>query len=406
MVEAVLGIALFTAIVICLVLIILVARSQLIATGTVSITINDDETIHTPVGGKLLASLADAAIYLPSACGGVGTCGQCRVWVLKGGGTILPIESTRIGKRDAAEGVRMACQVMVKEEMKVRVPVEAFGVKHWACTVRSSRTVSPLIKEIVLELPEGESFDFRAGGFIEIVCPPYQVKFADLDIAPMFHAEWDRLDLWRYEGGSAVSTTRAYSMVNYPGEADLILLVRLALPPLDAPDTIPPGVVSSYLFSLNVGDKVTISGPFGHFFATDTETEMVFVGGGVGMAAMRSHIFDQLQRLHAKRKITFWYGARSRQDLIYVEDFDQLQAAHDNFQWFVALSEPRPEDHWQGYSGFIHDVLHEQYLKDHPAPEDCEYYLCGPPMMTQAVMHLLGNLGVEPENIRFDEFGG
>ena len=406
MVEVGLGIALFTAIVICLVLIILVARSQLIATGTVSITINDDKIINTPVGRKLLFALADAGIYLPSACGGVGTCGQCRLWVMDGGGAILPIETARIIKRDAAEGVRLACQVTMKQDMKVRVPAEVFGVKHWACTVRSIRTVSPLIKELVLDLPEGESCDFRAGGFIEVVCPPYQVKFADFAIDPMFREEWDRLDLWRYKGGATLSTTRAYSMANCPGEEGIILLIRLALPPPSASDTIPPGVVSSYLFSLKPGDQVTICGPFGHFFATETENEMVFVGGGVGMAAMRSHIFDQLQRLHAKRQITFWYGARSRQDLIYVEEFDQLQAEHDNFHWCVALSEPRPEDHWQGYTGFIHDVLYEYYLKDHPAPEDCEYYLCGPPMMIKAMLQLLDNLGVEPENIRLDEFGG
>lgn len=354
MLEAGLGIALFTAIIIFLVLTILAARSKLIATGTVSITMDDGQILKTPVGGKLLAALADAAIYLPSACGGVGTCGQCRVWGLAGGGAILPIETARITKREAAEGVRLACQVMIKQDMKVQVPAEVFGVKQWQCSVRSIRNVAPLITELTLELPEGELFDFRAGGFIEVVCPPYQVKFTDFDVNPMFHDEWDRLDLWRYEMVSTQSTTRAYSIANYPGKnGGIILVVRLALPPPGAPDTIPPGVVSSYLFGLHSGDKVTVCGPFGHFFAYDTENEMVFVGGGVGMAAMRSHIFDQLKRLHARRKITFWYGARSRQDLFYVEDFDQLQSEHANFEWFVALSEPQPEDHWQGDTGFI-----------------------------------------------------
>jgi Na+-transporting NADH:ubiquinone oxidoreductase subunit F len=405
MIEVGLGITLFTLIVVCLVLIILAARSKLIATGTLSITINDEKIVTTPVGRKLNIALADTGIYLPSVCGGVGTCGQCRVRVLEGGGSILPIETARITKREAHQGVRLACQVTIKQDIKVQVPEEIFGVKQWHCTVRSTRNVAPLIKELALALPEGQVLDFRAGSFVEVLCPPYQVKFVDFDIEARFHDEWDRLDLWRYHSVSRGSTKRAYSLANYPDERDIVLLiVRIALPPPGAIAAIPPGVVSSYLFSLKPGNQITIAGPFGHFFASDTDNEMVFIGGGVGMAPMRSHIFDQLLRQRSKRKITFWYGARSLRDLFYVEEFEKLQAEHDNFEWVIALSEPRPEDCWEGPTGFIHQVLYEQYLNGHPAPEDCEYYLCGPPMMSRAVLHMLDDLGVEPDNIHFDDF--
>jgi Na+-transporting NADH:ubiquinone oxidoreductase subunit F len=290
--------------------------------------------------------------------------------------------------------------------MTVRVPDAVFDVRQWECTVRSNANVATLIKELVLELPQGQTIDFRAGSYVQIACPPYQADFADFDPGSEFHDEWDRLNLRRCRAGTAISTTRAYSMANYPEEKDVIsLVVRIAIPPPGAPETVPPGIVSSYLFSLKPGDKVAVSGPFGRFFAAETDNEMVFVGGGAGMAPMRSHILDQLKRLKTKRKITFWYGARSRRELFFDGDFDALQAAYQNFRWSVALSEPRPEDAWQGETGFIHDVLYESYLKDHPAPEDCEYYLCGPPMMVKAVRNMLDNLGVDADNIFFDDFG-
>jgi Na+-transporting NADH:ubiquinone oxidoreductase subunit F len=404
--EIGLGVALFVAIVACLVTVVLVVRSRVVITGRVALIVNDERVSEAEVGTRLLGALADAGVHLPSACGGVGTCGQCLVRVLEGGGAILPIETVRITKRQILDGMRLACQVMVRQDTAVRVPEEIFGVKTWQCAVTSNRNVATFIKELVLHLPEGESMVFRAGAYIQVACPPYRTKFADIEIDAAFRNEWNRLDLWRYEARSTSPTTRAYSMANYPGEGDIIVLnVRIALPPPGSPDTVPPGVVSSYLFSLKPGDKVTIAGPYGHFFATESQAEMVFVGGGAGMAPMRSHIYDQLTRLKSKRKMTFWYGARGRRDLFYVEGFDRLQAEHENFQWFAALSEASPEDDWAGKTGFIHEVLYESHLKDHPAPEDCEYYLCGPPMMLTATRNMLDNLGVDPENIFFDEFG-
>jgi Na+-transporting NADH:ubiquinone oxidoreductase subunit F len=407
MLEIGLVVALFTGIVLCLVLVILAVRSRLVATGEVELTVNDGKSVKARVGDKLLDALAEAGILLPSACGGVGTCGQCRLRVLEGGGAILPTEAAQMTRREAAEGTRLACQVAVKRDMAVRVPEEVFGVKEWTCRVRSNANVATLIKELVLELPPGETMDFRAGSYVQIACPAYQVDFSSFDIAPEFRDEWDRLDLWRHRAGTAAPTTRAYSMANYAGESDIVLLdVRIALPPPGAPETVPPGIVSSYIFNLKAGDEVAVSGPFGNFFATDSRAEMVFVGGGAGMAPMRSHILDQLKRLESGRKMTFWYGARSLRELFYLEEFDRLQAEHENFRWFTALSEPRPEDDWRGKTGFIHEVLYESYLKDHPAPEDCEYYLCGPPMMIKAVRNMLDNLGVDPDNVFFDDFGG
>jgi Na+-transporting NADH:ubiquinone oxidoreductase subunit F len=406
-VEIALGVALFTAIVMCLALVILAARSKLMAAGEIAVTVNEDRTLTAPAGERLLGVLADAGIPLPSACGGVGTCGLCRVTVLEGGGAVLPVEAARITRQDAAAGVRLACQVALREDLKVRVPDEVFGVREWHCTVRSNRSVATLIKELVLDLPAGEAMDFRAGAFVELRCPPYRASFADFDIDPRFRDVWDALDLWRYEAGSARPEKRAYSMANYPAEEGVIILdVRIAIPPPGAPEAAPPGIVSSYIFGLKPGDPVTVAGPYGHFFARNTDNEMVFIGGGAGMAPMRAHILDQLERRGSTRKMTFWYGARSRRELFYVEDFDRLQAEHDNFRWVVALSEPRPEDDWRGPAGFIHEVVYESYLKDHPAPEACEYYLCGPQIMIKAVMGMLDSLGVEPERILFDDFGG
>ena len=411
MTEIGLGIGFFTGIVLLLVLAILAARSWLVATGQVDLTINDDTTVRVPVGGKLLGAISSAGIHLPAACGGTGTCGQCRLRVIEGGGAVLPTEKARLTRRELRDGTRLACQVTIGQAMAVRVADEIFGVKEWTCSVRTNTQVASLIKELVLEMPEGETIDFRAGGYIQVTCPRYRARFANFDIDAAYREDWDRSDLWRHEAGTPKPTTRAYSMANYPEENDVVILnVRVAIPPPGAPESSPPGVVSSYLFGLKPGDEVTISGPYGHFFATETGaktgTEMVFVGGGVGMAPMRSHILDQLKRLKTKRKITFWYGARNRREVLYQDEFNRLAEEYDNFQWFVALSEPLPDGGWKGRSGFIHDVLLDDYLGDHPAPEDCEYYLCGPPMMIKAVRWMLDNLGVDPDNIFFDDFGG
>ncbi len=407
MIEIILGVVVFSAVVVALVVVILGARSKLVASGNVSITVNDDRVIETPSGGKLLGALSEANLFVASACGGGGTCAQCRVKVFEGGGAILPTEESHITKREAAEGERLACQVAVKQDMRIRVPDEVFGVRKWRCRVRSNDNVATFIKELVLELPEGESVPFRAGGYIQIEAPPHQVRFNDFDIGEEFRGDWDRFNLWRYESQVDEEVMRAYSMANYPEEHGIIMLnVRIATPPPGAGDEVPPGLMSSFIFNLKAGDEVTISGPFGEFFAKDTANEMVFVGGGAGMAPMRSHIFDQLGRLDTKRKMSFWYGARSKREMFYVEDFDQLQASHENFRWHVALSDPQPEDQWEGYTGFIHEVLYEHYLKDHSAPEDCEFYMCGPPMMNSAVIHMLKELGVEDDHIMLDDFGG
>ena len=401
-----LGVGVFTGVVLFLVAVILIAKSRLVATGNVNIEINGEKTIKAPVGAKLLGALADSKLYVSSACGGGGTCAQCKVKVLEGGGSILPTEETHINKREAREGDRLSCQVTVKQDMKIKVPEEVFGVKQWKCKVRSNDNVATFIKELVLELPAGEHVNFRAGGYIQISCPPHEVAYKDYAIDERFHEDWDTHNLWRYVSKVDETVTRAYSMANYPEEEGIIMLnVRIATPPPRNPD-VKPGEMSSYIFGLKPGDEVLISGPFGEFFAKDTNAEMVFVGGGAGMAPMRSHIFDQLGRIKTDRKMTFWYVARSRREMFYVNDFDTLAAENDNFEWTVALSDAKEEDEWEGETGFIHNVLYERYLKDHPAPEDCEYYLCGPPIMNASVINMLEDLGVEPENIMLDDFGG
>ena len=407
MTEIALGVAIFTTIVLALVAIILGAKSRLVASGNVDILINGEKHVSAPVGSKLLSALANNQLFVSSACGGGGTCAQCRVKITEGGGAILPTEESHITKREAREGDRLSCQVTVKQDMKIVVPEDVFGVRKWECTVRSNHNVATFIKELVLELPEGEYVDFKAGGYIQIECPPHIAKFEEFEVDDRFHEDWDRYNLWRYVSRCESEAMRAYSMANYPEERGIIMLnVRIATPPPGAPDQVPPGLMSSYIYSLKPGDKVTISGPYGEFFAKDTDNEMVFVGGGAGMAPMRSHIFDQLRRIKTDRKISFWYGARSLREMFYVEDFDMLAAENDNFEWHVALSDPKPEDNWTGHTGFIHQVLYENYLKDHPAPEDCEYYMCGPPMMNAAVINMLEDLGVEREHIMLDDFGG
>jgi Na+-transporting NADH:ubiquinone oxidoreductase subunit F len=406
MLEIGLGVTFFTAIILTLVAVILAAKSKLVATGNVDVEINEEKTVQAPVGSKLLGALANNDLFVPSACGGGGTCAQCRVQVLDGGGAITPTEENHINKREARHGDRLSCQVTVKQDMKIRVPEEVFGIKQWECKVRSNHNVATFIKELVLELPEGEDVNFRAGGYIQIEAPPHRVSFKDFEVDERFREDWDRMDIWRYESVAKEPVMRAYSMANYPDEKGIIMLnVRIATPPPRAKD-IPPGKMSSYIFGLKPGDKVTISGPFGEFFAKDTDAEMIFIGGGAGMAPMRSHIFDQLRRLKTNRKISFWYGARSKKEMFYVEDFDMLAAENDNFEWHTALSEPKPEDNWTGHTGFIHEVLYENYLKDHPAPEDVEYYMCGPPIMNAACIKMLEDLGVEEDNMMLDDFGG
>ena len=405
MMTIALGVAMFTTVVLMLVIVILFARSKLVPSGTVDIVVNEERTLHTPVGNKLLGALADEKLFIASACGGGGTCGQCRVRVLEGGGSILATERSIISKREAAHGERLSCQVVVKENMKIEVPREVFGVKRWECRVRSNDNVATFIKELVLELPEGENLDFRAGGYIQIECPAHTAAYSDFDIPDRFREDWERFDMFRYVSNCTEPVLRAYSMANYPEEKGIVMLnIRIASPPPQMPD-VPPGIMSSFLFDLKADDKVWVSGPYGEFFAKDTEAEMIFNGGGAGKAPMRAHIFDQLKRLDSKRKISYWYGARSKREMFYVEDFDTLAAGHDNFTWHVALSDPLPEDNWDGYTGFIHEVIYEHYLEDHPSPEDCEYYMCGPPMMTQAVLQMLYDLGVESENILLDDFG-
>lgn len=406
--EIILGVVMFTLIVLALTVMILFAKSKLVNTGDISVDINDDaeKSFVAPAGDKLLNMLSSHGIFVSSACGGGGSCGQCRVKIKEGGGDILPTELSHISKREAKEGCRLACQVSVKQNLKIELPEEIFGVKKWECEVISNDNKATFIKELKLKIPDGEVVPFRAGGFIQIEAEPHTVKYADFEVPAEYRGDWDKFNLFRYVSVATEQTVRAYSMANYPDERGIIMLnVRIAVPPPSQPDA-PPGIMSSYIWSLKPGDKVVISGPFGEFFAKDTQAEMVFIGGGAGMAPMRSHIFDQLKRLHSKRKISFWYGARSRREMFYEEDFDQLQAENDNFRWHVALSDPQPEDNWTGYTGFIHNVLLENYLKNHPAPEDCEFYMCGPPMMNAAVIKMLKDLGVEDDNIMLDDFGG
>ena len=399
------GVALFTVVVMLLVSLILVARARLVSSGDVQIEINGDpdRTLTVPAGGKLLNTLADAGIFLSSACGGGGTCAQCKCQIVDGGGSMLPTEEGHFTRGQRRDNWRLSCQVAVKQDMKIEVAPEFFGVKQWETTVLSNDNVATFIKELVLEIPAGESVDFRAGGYVQLEVPPHEVRYADYEIDEQYRGDWEHFGLFSKVSKVNDTTIRAYSMANYPEEKGVIKFnIRIATPP---PGTdFPPGKMSSYVFGLKPGDKVKVFGPYGEFFAKDTDAEMVFIGGGAGMAPMRSHIFDQLRRLNSKRKISFWYGARSLREMFYEEDYNTLAAENDNFDWHVALSDPQPEDNWTGMTGFIHNVVLENYLKNHPAPEDCEYYMCGPPMMNAAVVKMLKDLGVEDENIALDEF--
>ena len=400
------GVGMFTAIVLALVFVILFARSRMVNSGAVNIVVNGERTITVPAGGKLLQTLADANLFLASACGGGGTCAQCKCIVSSGGGAMLPTEEGHFNRREASEGWRLSCQTAVKQDMEIQVPEEVFGVKQWETTVASNDNVATFIKELVLNLPEGETVDFRAGGYVQLEAPAHNVDFSNFDIGSEYRGDWERFGFFKLQSIIDEPIIRAYSMANYPEERGVVKFnIRIATPPPGS-EGIPPGQMSSWVFNLKPGDKVKVYGPFGEFFAKDTDAEMIFIGGGAGMAPMRSHLFDQLKRLNSKRKISFWYGARSLREMFYVEDYDQLAAENDNFDWHVALSDPQPEDNWDGLTGFIHNVLYEQYLKNHPAPEDCEYYMCGPPMMNAAVIKMLTDLCVEPDNILLDDFGG
>ena len=408
MITIILGVGMFTSVIVVLVAIVLLARNQLVASGKVAIIINNDNSkaIATPAGSTLLSTLAANKIFIPSACGGKGTCGVCKASVLEGGGVLLPTERSHVTRGEERNGVRLTCQVKVKNDMSIELPPEIFSVREWECTVRSNKNVATFIKELVLELPPGESVPFRAGGYIQITCPPHEVKYSSFDVDSAYRNNWDKFNMWRYESKIDEPVSRAYSMANYPEEKGVILLnIRIASPPPKSPGNVPPGKMTSYLFNLKQGDKAIISGPFGEFYAKDTDAEMLFIGGGAGMAPMRSHIFDQVKRLKTKRKLTFWYGARSLQEAFYINDFNEIQSACENMNWHLALSEPLPEDQWTGYTGFIHQVVLDNYLKTHPAPEDVEYYLCGPPQMLNACMKMLHGLGVEPGNILYDDFG-
>ncbi len=406
MTDILFGVGMFTAVVIALVAMILIARSKLVAAGSVEILVNDEKRIQVPAGGKLLNALADEGIFVSSACGGGGTCAQCKVMIHEGGGDILPTEEAHITKREAKEGCRLSCQVAVKQDMKIEVPEDARGAKKWDCIVRSNNNVATFIKELVLELPAGESVNFKSGGYIQIECPPHVVNYKDYEIEERFRGDWDKFDMWRFVSKVDEPVIRAYSMANYPGEKGIIMLnVRVASPPPREPH-LPPGKMSSWIFNLKPGDKATISGPFGEFFIKDTDAEMVYIGGGAGMAPLRSHIFELFKNRKTSRKVSYWYGGRSKRELFYTDHFRAIEKDFPNFKYNIALSEPLPEDNWDGYVGFIQQVLYENYLKDHPAPEDIEYYLCGPPMMNAACFAMLDSLGVEKQNIAFDDFGG
>lgn len=408
MLDIAVAVVMFTAVVLALVAVLLAARRRLVPAGDVSIVINDDpgKALRVEAGGTLLGALASNQIFIPSACGGKGSCGVCEVVVKAGGGELLPTETGFIAPGEARRGVRLACQVKVKRDMKIELAPEVFSVRKWRCRVLHNRNVSTFIKELKLALPAGEDVPFRAGGYVQIECPPHALSYREFDIDPQFRDEWDRFDLWRFRSVVDEPVTRAYSMANYPLEKGILLFtIRVAFPP-DYREDIPPGKMSSWLFRLKPGDEVTVSGPFGEFFARDTDKEMCFVAAGAGMAPMRSHIFDQLLRLKSKRKITFWYSARNLKEAFYIEEFDRLAAEHPNFEWHLVLSEPRPEDHWTGPVGLVrHNVLRDLYLKHHPAPEDIEYYLCGPDVMNKAVIRMLLDLGVDRENIMLDDFG-
>lgn len=406
----ILSIVIFLAVIWLLVGLLLFARKRLVPDGKVKITINGEREIQHERGCSLLQALSDEKVFMPSACGGGGTCGTCKGKVLAGGGDLLPTEKAHITRAMAAEHYRLYCQVKVREDMRIEIPESVLGVRKWTCHVLSNRNVATYIKELVLQLPDGEHMDFRSGGYVQLDIPACNVDFANMDIEEPFRREWEARRLFALKMKNSDATVRAYSMANYPAENQIVMLnVRIATPPFNrkkgAFEKVNPGVASSYIHNLKPGDEVVVSGPYGEFFVEEGRGEMMFIGGGAGMAPMRSHIFHQFKTLHTQRKATFWYGGRSLQELFYQNDFEEIARENDNFSFHIALSDPQPDDHWTGATGFIHQVIYDQYLKDHPAPEDIQYYICGPPLMLQAVLKMLDSLGVSPENIHYDDFG-
>ena len=407
MVVTLASIVVFVLIIIILVAILNLAERKLLPQGEVRILINDDEEKSPKVqpGGTLLTALSGQKIFLPSACGGGGTCGMCTCKVLEGGGQILATELSHISRAEAKDNVRLACQVKVRESMNIQIPDEIFSIKKWECTVRSNDNVATFIKELVLELPAGENIDFKAGGYIQIDVPKYDISFKTIKVDDEYRGDWDKYDLWGLKHKNDEEIFRAYSMANHPAEGNIVMLnVRIATPPPNLWTQVPPGICSTYIFDLKPGDKVIVSGPYGEFFIRESEREMLYIGGGAGMAPMRSHIFHLFKTLKTKRKVSFWYGARSLREMFYHDEFKQLAADFPNFSYNVALSEPLPEDNWEGPTGFIHQVVHDTYLSKHEDPTELEYYMCGPPMMIDACDNMLYNLGVEPEQVMYDKF--
>ncbi len=406
-----LSVVMFLFVMLMLVAVLLYARAKLVPSGPVKLNINDEKELEVNAGDTLLTVLSQNEIYLPSACGGGGTCALCKCQIFEGAGDILPTEVGYFTRKEIQDNWRLSCQVKVREDLDIGVPEEVFGIKKWECEVVSNRNVATFIKEFVVKLPEGESLDFKSGGYIQVDVPACEVSFADMEVEKEFREDWDKLNLWDLKMVNPEPVFRAYSMANHPAEGNIIKLnVRIATPPWDKKKNrfmnVNPGVCSSYIFSLKPGDKVTISGPYGDFFIKETEKEMVYIGGGAGMAPLRSHIFHLFHTLKTDRKVSYWYGARSKREVFYEEDFRKIEKEFPNFSFHIALSEPLPEDNWDGHTGFIHQVVLDNYLKDHPEPEEVEYYLCGPPIMNESVLDMLDNLGVPEENIDLDDFGG
>ena len=406
-----LSVVMFLAVMLILVGVLLYARSKLVPSGPVKITINEEKELEVNAGSTLLSTLSEEGIYLPSACGGGGTCAMCKCQIFDGAGDILPTEVGYFTRKEIQENWRLSCQVKVKQDLDIGVPKEVFGIKKWECEVVSNKNVATFIKEFVVKLPEGEKLDFQSGGYIQVDVPPCEVNFKDIEVEKEFRQDWDKLKIWDLKMVNPEPIFRAYSMANHPAEGNIIKLnVRIATPPWDSKKNqfmnVNPGICSSYIFARKPGDKVTISGPYGDFFIKETEREMVYIGGGAGMAPLRSHIFHLFHTLKTGRKVSYWYGARSKREIFYEEDFREIEKKFPNFTFHIALSEPLPEDNWDGHTGFIHQVVLDNYLEKHPEPEEVEYYLCGPPIMNESVLTMLDNLGVPEENIDLDDFGG
>lgn len=407
----IISVVVFLSITLLLVFVLLWAKAKLVPSGNVKLNVNDEMNADVPIGGTLLNTLQGQNIFLSSACGGSGSCGQCRCRVVEGGGEILPTETGFFSRKEQKEHWRLACQTKVKEDMKVLVPEEVFGVKEWECEVISNRNVSTFIKEFVVKLPEGEVMNFKSGSYAQIKIPKYDIKYSDYVIEEQFRDDWDRFKMWDLTCKNDIETVRAYSMANYPAEGNIITLnVRIATPPMDRATgtwmNVSPGISSSYIFSLKPGDKVTMSGPYGDFHIQETENEMLYIGGGAGMAPLRAQILHLFNTVKTGRKVSYWYGARSKKEIFYEEDFREIERNFPNFKFHIALSDPQPEDNWDGYVGFIHQVILDNYLSKHEAPEDIEYYMCGPGPMANAVKVMLDNLGVERSSLYFDDFGG